>query len=43
MTLYHKKNMKVINELKDASFNAPLKVRNSAYGLSNREMKSRKS
>ena len=37
VTLYHKKNMEVINELKDASFNQPLKITNSAYGMRNRE------
>jgi hypothetical protein len=29
--------MDVINELKDSSFNKPIKISNSAYGLKNRE------
>ena len=29
--------MKVINELKDASFDTPLNVANSAYRMKNRE------
>lgn len=37
ITIYNKKNLPVINELKDASFNTPLKISNSAYGLKNRE------
>lgn len=37
VTLYHKKNMDVINELKNASFDQPLKINNSAYAMQNRE------
>lgn len=39
VTLYHKKNLDVINELKDASFNQPIRVNNSAYRMKNREEK----
>jgi hypothetical protein len=35
--LYFKKHLTIINELKGASFSSPLKIRNSAYGLKNRE------
>ncbi len=38
-TLYHKKNLDVINELKDASFNQPIRVNNSAYRMKNTEEK----
>jgi hypothetical protein len=37
VTLYHKKNLDVINELKDASFSQPIRVSNSAYRMRNRE------
>jgi hypothetical protein len=37
VSLYFKKHMPIITELKEASFNTPLKITNSAYGYRNRE------
>ena len=37
VSLYFKKHLNIINELKGASFKHPLKINNSAYGLKNRE------
>ena len=37
ISLYFKKDMDIINELKGASFKDPLKIKNSAYGYRNRE------
>lgn len=35
--MYHKKNLPVINELKDCSFDKPVKITDSAYRMKNRE------
>ena len=37
ISLYFKKDLGIINELKGASFKNPLKIKNSAYGYRNRE------
>lgn len=37
ITMYRKKDMDVINELKSSSFDKPIKISDSAYGLKNRE------
>ena len=36
VSLYFKKHLDIINELKGASFKEPLKIKNSAYGFKNR-------
>ena len=43
VSLYFKKHLEIINELKGASFSQPLKINNSAYGFKNREETQRSS